>query len=81
LARDGRPFFLILKRPSLLPDWRNDMNYDGLTLEQQRDLDEILKDLQQSINLVVYMNTLGKEINILEKFRFMIDNAAQAKAA
>jgi hypothetical protein len=57
------------------------MNYDGLTLEQQRDLDEILKDLQQSVNLVVYMNTLGKEIDILEKFRFMIDNASEAKAA
>ncbi|MFA9418762.1 MAG: hypothetical protein ACERLB_01315 [Gammaproteobacteria bacterium] len=57
------------------------MNYDGLTLEQQRDLDEILKGLQQSVNLVVYMNTLGTEINILEKFRFMIDNAAEAKAA
>jgi len=63
------------------PGWRNTMNYDGLTLEQQRDLDEILKGLQQSINLVVYMNTLGKEIDILEKFRFMIDNAAEAKAA
>jgi len=57
------------------------MNYDGLTLEQQRDLDEILKGLKQSVNLVVYMNTLGKEIDILEKFRFMIDNAAEAKAA
>jgi len=57
------------------------MNYDGLTLEQQRDLDEILKGLQQSVNLVVYMNTLGKEINILEKFSIMIDNAAEAKAA
>ena len=57
------------------------MNYDGLTLEQQRDLDEILKGLQQSVNLVVYMNTLGTEIDILEKFRFVIDNAAEAKAA
>jgi len=57
------------------------MNYDGLTLEQQRDLDEILKNLQQSVNLVVYMNTLDKEIDILEKFRFMIDNVAEAKAA
>ena len=57
------------------------MNYDGLTLEQQRGLDEILKGLQQSVNLVVYMNTLGTEIDILEKFRFVIDNAAEAKAA
>ena len=57
------------------------MNYDGLTLEQQRDLDEILKDLQQSISLTAYMNTLGKEIDIFEKFRFVINTTAEAKAA
>ena len=56
------------------------MNYDGLTLEQQRDLDKILTDLQQSVNLVTYMNSLGKEIDFFEKFRFVVNKTAQVRA-
>ena len=57
------------------------MEYDGLTLEQQRDLDEILRDLQQSITLTAYMNTLDKKIDIFEKFRYAINSTAEARAA
>jgi hypothetical protein len=56
------------------------MNTEGLTRQQQRDLDEILRGLQQSVNLVAYKNTLGKELDFFERFRFVVNHAAQARA-
>jgi hypothetical protein len=55
------------------------MDLDGLTLEQQKDFDEIVSGLHQSVSLVSYMNSLGNEIDFLEKFRYVVNNAALSR--
>ena len=57
------------------------MNVDGLTSEQQKDLQEILFGVQQTVNSVAHMNKIGMNTDLFENFKFMINNVVEEKAA
>jgi hypothetical protein len=56
------------------------MNVEGLTLEQQQDLQEILFGVQQTVQAVAHGNTIGMDADFFEQFRFMVNNVAEMRA-
>jgi hypothetical protein len=61
--------------------WRIDVNVEGLTSEQKKDLQEILLGVQQTVKSVAHMNTIGMNTDLFENFKFMINNVVEERAA
>ncbi len=55
------------------------MNVEGLTLQQQRDLQEILSSVQETVQVVAHMNTIGMNTDLFENFRFMINTVEEVR--
>jgi hypothetical protein len=55
------------------------MNVEGLTLQQQQDLQEILSGIQETVQVVAHMNTIGMNTDLFENFRFMINTVEETR--
>jgi hypothetical protein len=56
------------------------MNLENLTEKQQRDLQEVMFGVQQTIDTVALANIRGTETDFLERFRTKINNLAATRA-
>jgi hypothetical protein len=57
------------------------MNVEGLTLQQQQDLQEILSGVKETVQVVAHMNTIGMNTDLFENFKFMINTVGEARTA
>ncbi len=56
------------------------MNLENLTEQQQRDMQKVMFEVQQTIDAVALANIRGTETDFLERFRTTINNLTATRA-